>query len=385
MANESLVHTANVAGDATHVIAIGVGAYDHLVGANPGPVSPHGEGMGQLTSAPISVTAFTDWVISRYRNPKELASVRLLGSGLPGGVYKNPRTSQSYNVPPATMKNVKQAIREWKAAGDASLSNLLIFYFVGHGIASGTLQSLLLGDFGEDDNAPLENAIDFTAMRVGMQRCKARQQVYLVDACRAISRKLLAGGYSGDPIIQPGLDAAIAEPWEAPVFFSTLLGQEAYGRPGKTSVFTEALLRSFRGSASDNSVGEWRVHTSGIIDALRFYMRRADEDYELVQIPTSSDTSVIFLHQLDAKPMLPVLLRCDPPEANAHVKFSYRSNGDPPTVKKGGPLDVEVPQGDYQFDWTFPDPPPGAMYQNFTQSQLVIPPGFNPPPRKVTA
>jgi hypothetical protein len=67
------------------------------------------------------------------------------------------------------------------------------------------------------------------------------------------------------------------------------------------------------------------------------------------------------------------------------VEFSYRSNGDPPTVKKGGPLDVEVPQGDYQFDWTFPNPPPGAMYQNFTQSQLVIPPGFNPPPRKVTA
>jgi hypothetical protein len=384
MANESLVHSVNVAGpDATHVIAIGVGAYDHLTGANPGPVSPHAEGMGQLTSAPTSVTSFVDWIVTKFSNPKELASVRLLAAGVPGDKYTNPKTGQEHAVERATIDNVKKAVREWKAAGDSSLGNLMVFYFVGHGIASGTLQSLLLADFGADDNAPLEGAVDFMSMRVGMSRCKARQQLYFIDACRAFPRKLLTAGLAGDPIIVAGLGTAIPEAIEAPVFYSTLLGQEAYGRPGKSSVFTEALLCSFRGAASDNSAGEWRVHTSGLLDALTFYMRRADENYELVQKPTTSDTSVIYLHQLNADPVLPVLLRCDPPEANAHVEFVYSLNGGAPMKHKGGPMDVEIPFGSYMFDWTFPNLPPGLPYQKVTQSQLLIPPGFSPAPRRV--
>ena len=201
-----------------------------------------------------------------------------------------------------------------------------------------------------------------------MQRCKAREQVYFIDACRAISGKLLEGGYSGDPIIQPGLGAKIPEPWIAPIFYATLLGQEAYGRPASASVFTEALLSSFRGAASRNNVGQWRITSTGITEALNLYMNRVDDDYELVQIPSSNEASVIFLHSLDGDPVLPVLLRCDPSDANAHVEFSYGRKGSARSTKRGGPLDVEVPPGDYLFDWSFPTAPAGAAYQPFSLS-----------------
>jgi hypothetical protein len=262
MADESVVHSAIIAGPATHVIAIGVGAYAHLANGS-GAESPHGEGMGQLTSAPLSVKAFADWVIGSFDDARPLASVRLLASGLPNDEYTNPRTGAKHAVRRATLDNVKQAVREWKAAGNTLEENLLIFYFVGHGIASGALQSLLLEDFGASDDAPLEAAIDFVEMHTGMIRCAARNQIYFIDACRAIPATLLGGDRAGDDIIASGLKGyAGPNPRIAPIFFATLLGQEAYGRPGQISVFTDALLRSFDGAGADDSEGAWRLRST---------------------------------------------------------------------------------------------------------------------------
>ena len=127
MADESVVHSAIIAGPATHVIAIGVGAYAHLANGS-GVESPHGEGMGQLTSAPLSAKAFTDWVIGNFDDARPLASVRLLASGLPNDKYTNPKTATQHDVQRATLDNVKKAVREWKAAGNTNPQNLLLFY-----------------------------------------------------------------------------------------------------------------------------------------------------------------------------------------------------------------------------------------------------------------
>src|SRR5262245_49263882 len=116
MADESVVHRRAVQGPATHAIAIGVGAYDHLL-CGQGTPTAHGEGMGQLTSAPVSLKAYTDWVIQHFNHrDKPLASVRLVASGLPEGRYRNPVDNTEKDVPTATLANVQQAIREWKAA-----------------------------------------------------------------------------------------------------------------------------------------------------------------------------------------------------------------------------------------------------------------------------
>jgi hypothetical protein len=384
MADESVVHSAIIAGPATHVIAIGVGAYAHLANGS-GVESPHGEGMGQLTSAPLSVKAFADWVIGNFDDSRPLASVRLLASGLPNDEYTNPRMGAKHAVRRATLDNVKQAVREWKAAGNTLEDNLLIFYFVGHGIASGALQSLLLEDFGATDDAPLESAIDFRGLYNGMQRCAARNQLYFIDACRAIPAKLLEGGQAGDAIIQSGIAGfASKNPRIAPIFFATLLGQDAYGRPGETSVFTDALLRSFDGAGADDSEGPWRLRTTMLLAALDFFMRRAVEQYEVLQIPTSQDTTSLFFHTLPGPARVPVLLRCSPEAAHAHAVFNIVPQGGAPEVRQGGPLDIKLPSGNYRFDCRFPAPPAGAAYVDKSLDQHVHPPYFNPPPLKVT-
>ncbi len=386
MANEALVHSDNVQGPATHIIAIGVGSYDHLDGGT-GRTTSHGEGMGQLTSAPVSLAAFADWAIRSFRHgEKPLASVRLVASGLPQGRYRHPVDNRDFDIPEATLPNVRQAISEWKAAGDSDERNLLIFYFVGHGIAMGAEQSLLLGDFGADDNAPLDGAIDFMKMRVGMQRCQARQQVYFVDACRAISDRLLGGGYGGQPIIQPGLQGYRGEvACEAPVYFATLLGDEAYGRPAQISIFTDALLRSFRGAGSDEAEGDWRIRTTNLTTALDFFMRRARErGLEIIQKPASTDASAFFIHYLPGRPEVPVVLRCDPKAAEQHVVFQYADESGQVTDSTTGPLDVDLPEGRYRFSCSFPAAPQGAGYRAASLSQYLHPPYFSPPPLKVS-
>lgn len=384
MADESVVHGVNVAGPATHVIAIGVGAYAHLANGS-GAESPHGESMGQLTSAPASVKAFADWVIGSFSDVRPLGSVRLLASGIANDQYTNPKTNAQHTVQRATLDNVKKAVREWKAAGHSNPDNLLLFYFVGHGIASGTQQSLLLEDFGETDDAPLETAIDFRKMHVGMSRCAARQQIYFIDACRAIPAKLLEGGYAGDVIIQPGVSGYVGpQPCLAPVFYATLLGQEAYGRPGDRSVFTDALLKSFEGAGADDSEGPWRLRTTMLLAALDHFMRRADEQYEVLQIPTSQDNTPLFFHELPAMPQIPVYLRCNPETAHPHAVFQILPLGGAPDMRQGGPLDIKLPSGNYRFDCTFPAPPAGAAFVAKSLDQHVHPPCFSPPPLKVT-
>lgn len=385
MARESVIHEVPVQGPATHVIAIGVGAYDHLEDGS-GTTSRYSEGMGQLTSAPVSVCAFVDWVIREFHNPhKPLASVRLVASGLSNDSYRHPLTGDEVRVPKATKEEVRKAIVEWKAEGDKSEENLLIFYYVGHGLAKGALQSLLLSKFGADDDWPLDDAIDFTQLRVGMQRCEARQQLYFIDACRAISDKLLGHGYAGQPIIQPGLNGYRGDrACEAPVYFATLLGEDAYARPKKPTVFTDALLRSFRGAASDDAEGDWRVRTTNLTTALDFFMRRARESgLEILQKPSSTDTSAFFFHYLRKPPEIPVVLRCDPQAAHEHVVFEYPVSG-VVQRKSGGPLEVELETGQYQFAYSFPTAPPDAGYRGSTVSRYLYPPYFSPPPLKVT-
>lgn len=385
MADESVVHRRPVQGPATHVIAIGVGAYDHLIGG-AGASSAHGEGMGQLTSAPVSLVAFTDWVIQHFHHrDKPLASVRLVASGLAQGRYRNPIDNQDIDIPAATLQNVKQAVREWKAAGDSDEGNLLLFYFVGHGIARGSAQSLLVKDFGSDDNAPLDGAIDFMQMRVGMQRCQARQQVYFIDACRAISDQLLGGGFAGDSIITPGLQGYRGPlACEAPVYFATLLGDEAYGRPGEPSIFTDALLRSFRGAGSDDAEGDWRVRTTNLTTALDFFARRAREQgLDILQKPSSTDASAFFIHYLADKPTIPVVLKCDPEAAHAHVVFAYADEAGNVKNHGTGPLDLELPEGQYQFSWSFPAAPQNAGYKASSLKRYVHPPYYSPAPLRV--
>ena len=46
----------------THAIVIGVGRYDWLIGGKQGS-STYSDGMGQLSSPPVSATRFASWLL----------------------------------------------------------------------------------------------------------------------------------------------------------------------------------------------------------------------------------------------------------------------------------------------------------------------------------
>jgi hypothetical protein len=62
MAQQFLVHEEAVAEPATHAIVVGVGAYPHLNGGT-GVLTPDHDGMGQLSSPPVSAHMFAAWLI----------------------------------------------------------------------------------------------------------------------------------------------------------------------------------------------------------------------------------------------------------------------------------------------------------------------------------
>ena len=349
-----------VDGPATHALVIGVGAYPHLVGGE-GPLLPGHEGMGQLTSPPHSARAFAQWLLAEYRNPdKPLASLDLLLSdaqsndvALPGG--------DVVEVERARMAAVKPAVKAWKARGDSSRDNLILLYFCGHGIASGTEMALLLEDYGKDPDNPLEGAIDFRNLHLGMNKCQARLQCYFIDACRAYSRELLQSWrFGGDPIIYGLTTNPVPGNRHAPAYFSTVAGSRSYGREGAPSVFTEALLKALAGAGSDDWEGDWRIYTDRLNVGITHLVERMVGPAGLLDQVSSTDSLTRFtLHYLEGPPIVPVVIGCQPAEANAVADLSYGEGAArvPRDERDASDWYVEMAEGRYRFAAAFSQGP----------------------------
>jgi hypothetical protein len=346
-----LVHSEAVSGPATHAIVIGLDAYPHLLGG-VGELSDDHDGMKQLSSPGVSAREICEWLITKLHDPnKPLATVALLLGQSTQDRFKNPKNGKSQTVQAATMENVERALLQWKARGDEDAENRLIFFFCGHGIAQGTDTSLLLADYGQKPDNPLDGAIDFRLFHLGMHRCAARQQCYFVDACRASSDTLIeALGYAGRPIVMPqGIGRDLRE---APVFYSTVAGQDAYGREGKLSPFTDALIRSLNGAGSDDNEGDWRVSTTRLKEATDYFVKQiTDVDGHQAQVPATGNLTTFFIHYLDAGPEVPVFVGCRPEAATAEAELICRFDGAERARRAPASKEWELtlPVGTYEF------------------------------------
>ncbi len=351
----AVVYQKQVNGLATHAIVIGVGHYPHLPGGGKKKFA-NAEGMGQLKSPPVSARAIANWLIESYNHPdKPLASLSLLLSDSKDAKFKYTvdKKKKTVAVKEATMAEVKPAITEWRSLGHQNAGHLLLFFFCGHGIALGPELSLLLSDFGASDVAPLDGAIDFRRFRQGMDECAAREQCYFVDACRVGSELLIKNtGFAGQPIIQSaGMVNNTGKLRQAPVFYSTLSGAQAYAKPGKPSVYTEALLEAFAGAGSGDEEGEWRVRTNLLHDALGFMIIDASEQLKVpqLQIAPSDDLSSINLNVID-NPRVPVIVSCKPKEANKEATLSCEGAQLKMKRKPGeDPWRLRLPADTYDF------------------------------------
>ncbi len=377
-----LVHETVTADAATHALIIGVGEYPYLLGGSKAKDADFVEGMGQLSSPPISARAFADWLILEHYNPeKPLGTVALLLSEAEAEPYENPITKESFAVERALMEQVKNAVRAWKVRGDAHDGNQLIFYFCGHGIADGGATTLLLENYGEIDDNPLEGAIDFSRMRLGLaSSCKAREQLYIVDACRVgVDTVEDANGFRGDPIVAPKK----IPPRARPVLYSTVAGAPAYGRKGVASYFTDSLLRALRGGGADNyPTGKvWSLTTTRVKEAIDTYMDRLHTSGKIARelhAAPADDLSTFALGMLPNGPSTPVCVTCSIPEANAAADMHYLETGGAQKkqreVRAAEPWEVTVTGGKrYHFCADFPD----ASYAPGSEEYDIRPPAWD--------
>src|SRR5438034_10565023 len=109
MADPALVYHDKGISPGTHVLIVGVVAYEFGKNKKEAPVAT---GFRQLTSPPVSARAVADWFITSFRNQeKPLASVALLISEDAAKPYQPPAPAgaAAVNLPEATLQNVKDA------------------------------------------------------------------------------------------------------------------------------------------------------------------------------------------------------------------------------------------------------------------------------------
>lgn len=127
------------------------------------------------------------------------------------------------------------------------------------------------------------------------------------------------------------------------------------------SLFTEALLRSLRGAASDDpEEGKWRVTTARLQEAIDHFMRQPIFSGEVagVQIPVAGELPVFELHHLTNEPEVPVYVGCEPEADNAHAEFICLFGNEEKARRALAQVDPEkptlewalsLPHGDYIF------------------------------------
>lgn len=233
----------------THAIIIGVGAY-----------APNEWGLEDLPSPICSARAFAEWLLREFRNPDApLASLDILLSDPRGSSICPDASGNPVAVERAKIAEVKAAIRAWEARCHENRDNLAIFYFCGHGFAKGMNTSLLLDGFGTNRFNIMEDAIDFDGLLLGMDRCDATRQLYIIDACRNTPpQALVIPNSMGDEIIGAELTTAdVAFARNYPVIYATGTNQRAYGTDNQPSSFTSAFLDALHGAAWDDLDDPW--------------------------------------------------------------------------------------------------------------------------------
>lgn len=357
----------------THVLVIGIGRYPCLLGGEAPPGERFGfhGGMGQLSSPPHSAIAIANWFATSHRHPdKPVRTLQLLISGTPNTLTTP--AGQLVEAEPATLENIRQAVNRWYDSGDMHNENQLVFYFCGHGISTGSEQSLLSEDFGSDRRNPFRHAVDFWGLHVGMRACRAKWQCYFLDACQTVSQTYLDefGSKSIGDAIVAGSASSNLQKTEQPVLLACALGAKAYGEKDKASFFAQALLAAFKGAAAkDNGYGEWEINTSQLRDGLNAFLERmVERGYGKEQVARDEKLTMPFsLHVIEGQPIVPVDIACDDPDKTEELAFECIRDGSV----------VKSCQGEKKHIWEIELPP-----DKYDFAATNIAGGSTPPPRK---
>lgn len=348
-----IVHDNQAAGRAMHALVIGVGYYPHLLGGT-GPRTDSHDGMGQLTSPPVSARHVADWLAKDFHHPDfPRHTVALLLSEDNPQPYVDPLSRSSVPLEEATFQNIKDAVTQWRQSGDQHGDDMLVFYFCGHGISEGHSMVLLPSDFGSDANA-YDHAIDFLNLYDGMNQYKASRQCFFVDACRASSDTLDNNRGRNLLQVRPRTEDEVRV---APVYYATLRGEDSYGREERPSVFAEALIRCLNnyGAHDDEGESDWRVSNFRLAEALDHLMLRARKDGSVpAQVPQAESVRLNFyINHLRSPPEANIYVYATPPQALMTARVTCQSTNPPTVITPDSNLAnewaVSVPSGEVEI------------------------------------
>jgi hypothetical protein len=312
---------------------LGVSRYQHLPKRPQDPVTDATFGLRQLESAATSAVRFARWMTNSYNRPgAPLQNLWLLLS--PSARERRNLSAEERAAPVAAHDEVKAALDEWRAACEADRDGIAVFYASGHGIVLGPQEGgiVLLEDFNADPDRRMERSLNVVQARSGLAGPDApKRQFWFLDACQPLPEHR---GVELRPAGLPGWDGHIPEHTEvSPIFMSAATGTLAFGKPGKGTLFSEALedclgLRSV--GLDDN--GDWVIHDTTL-------GRRMRERVAALARAAGADQAADFggrpgqepFHVLPAPPRLPVTVSVVP-DAARECAFGTLTAGPDGTV-----------------------------------------------------
>jgi hypothetical protein len=363
----SLLHDQRAAigvNPGAHALIVGVSEYPHLGGGRTPVADPWD--MTQLTSAASTAHKVFEWLKSATLTAP-LATCRVLLSPSPIEAHL------AGVADPATLANVKQEARAWRADAASHPDNVTFFYFAGHGVQRTKEDAVLcLMDFRDPADTVLHRAIDVATLFGGMspsptQPNIARTQFYFIDACRAQLAQL---GKFATPQTSAVFDLELGgqDDRRAPIFFASVSNHVAAAIPGVQTLFSRALLECFEGAAGD-SLGEdesgvprWGVKLQSLIEALDLQVEDLNQELEGDQLCTVGGLlrpATVCL--LDQAPVVKIVLTLDPVHASQMSRIVIRGNNQPDRVFTppfDHPVEDEVSAGAYGIDVSFNPPVP---------------------------
>lgn len=292
-----------------HAFIIGIGKYRHVSdGEDPKMHTVMNIGdLRQLTSPPRSALAIRDLLLqtqAQWQVP--LGSIELLLSPAPDDSQPD---GPNQNFEAATMANIKRAFADWVGRCDSHEDNIALFYFCGHGVEKGD-QFLLAEDFGAGLN-PWDESFAFDATRLAFHRIKAETQIFLVDACRKVTSRMLQTIPAANPLMVP--DHVTAECLFNLTIKAAARNEEAMGPKKLPSYFTQSLLKIFqRGALAERLNNQaWGIRTGRIAADVSKVLKRIKDTEDFRQRCKAEITESALVFRMNTTPIVEVSIAVD--------------------------------------------------------------------------
>jgi hypothetical protein len=314
----------------THALVIGVSRYQHLAdGDAPTPVGTEFD-LEQLSAAARSASEFAGWLLERYRNPAApLRSLRVLLSPAPGEQFAPAIAARTADVRSAVLKDVEEAMAQFKQAANTHRDNIAIVYVAGHGVQLSKAGAVvLLEDFGANGlPTKLRAGLDVAGLHASMRsNTSARTQFWFVDACR--QRTQVARKFESLALPQQ-FDVPLGDADVSPLFLAATTGKPAYARPSKRTLFGESLLWALDGGAAtspeENGVDAWHVSVTSLIQKLPMRVRTLAQAENAEQsVDIAGRVLEAVFHEFDGAPQADLQVDLAPPEAQPKARATLK-------------------------------------------------------------